>query len=76
VLYRAFAKQGESVSAFIWQARLAHARQMLNAGCYRHLPINEIVVRSGFADHSTFDRMFKRAFGMKPGEMRLHYRAR
>ncbi|WP_284946683.1 helix-turn-helix domain-containing protein [Acidisoma cladoniae] len=70
VLYRAFAKHGESVSACIWRARLAHARQMLNADRNRHLSINEIAFRSGFTDHSTFDRMFKRAYGTKPGEMR------
>jgi AraC-like DNA-binding protein len=70
VLYRAFAKHGDSVSACIWRARLAHARQMLNASRYRHLPINDIAFRSGFADHSTFDRMFKRAYGMKPKDMR------
>jgi len=70
VLYRAFAKHGETVSACIWRARLAHARQMLDADRYRHLPINEIAFRSGFADHSTFDRMFKRAYGMKPRDMR------
>jgi AraC-like DNA-binding protein len=69
-LYRAFARHGESVSSCIWLARLAHARQMLDAGRYRHLPINEIAFRSGFADHSTFDRMFKRVYGMKPKDMR------
>ena len=69
-LYRAFAKHGESVAACIWLARLAHAWRMLGASRYRHLQINEIAFRSGFSDHSTFDRMFKRAYGMKPGEMR------
>jgi AraC-like DNA-binding protein len=69
-LYRAFAQHGESVSACIWLARLAHARKMLEAGGYDHIPINEIAFRSGFADHSTFDRMFKRAYGMTPKDMR------
>jgi AraC-like DNA-binding protein len=68
-LYRSFAKHGERVSACIWQARLAHAKRLLNSDRYRHLQINEIAFRSGFADHSTFDRMFKRAYGMKPKEM-------
>jgi len=69
-LYRAFAKHGESVAACIWLARLAHARRMLSAARYRHLQINEIAFRSGFSDHSTFDRMFKRAYGMKPVDIR------
>ncbi len=69
-LYRAFAKHGESVAACIWLARLAYASRMLGASRYNHLHINEIAFRSGFSVHSTFDRMFKRAYGMKPGEMR------
>jgi AraC-like DNA-binding protein len=69
-LYRAFAQHGESVSSCIWSARLAHARQMLSGGRYSHLPINEIAFRSGFVDHSTFDRMFKRVYGMTPKDMR------
>lgn len=69
-LYRAFSQHGASVSACIWQARLAHGKRLLNADRYRHLQINEIAFRSGFADHSTFDRMFKRTYGMKPKDMR------
>ena len=69
-LYRAFARHGESVSAAIWSARIAHARRMLRSNLYRHLLVAEIALRSGFSDHSTFDRMFRRAHGMTPGEMR------
>jgi AraC family transcriptional activator of tynA and feaB len=69
-LYRAFARHGESVSVSIWSARIAHARRMLRSNVYRNLLVSEIALRSGFSDHSTFDRMFKRAHGMTPGEMR------
>jgi AraC family transcriptional regulator, positive regulator of tynA and feaB len=69
-LYRAFARRGESVSASIWSARISHARQMLRSNLYRNLLVAEIALRSGFSDHSTFDRMFRRAYGMTPGEMR------
>lgn len=68
-LYRAFAQHGESVAVCIWSARLAHAKRMLGTTRYGHLHINEIAFRSGFSDHSTFDRMFKRAYGMQPGDM-------
>jgi AraC-like DNA-binding protein len=69
-LYRVFAKEGESVAATIWAARLAHATTMLGSTACADLLISEIAFRSGFADHSTFDRMFKRRLGMTPGEMR------
>jgi AraC-like DNA-binding protein len=69
-LYRAFAAHGERIAACIWSARLAHARRMLEAGGYQHLLISEIAFRSGFADHAVFDRMFKRSYGIPPGEMR------
>ncbi len=69
-LYRVFAEQGEAVSACIWASRVAHARRLLVSQRHLHLQIGEIAFRSGFSDHSNFDRMFKRAYGMKPGDMR------
>ena len=54
----------------IWSARIAHARRMLTSKFDRHLLVAEIAFRSGFSDHSTFDRMFRRAYGITPGEMR------
>jgi transcriptional regulator GlxA family with amidase domain len=69
-LYRVFAKEGESVAAAIWTARLVHATRMLGTTACADLLISQIAFRSGFADHSTFDRMFKRLHGMTPGEMR------
>lgn len=69
-LYRAFSGHGETVSASIWASRIAHARQMLTSNLYRHLQIGEIAFRSGFSDHSTFDRVFKRTYGMKPRDAR------
>jgi AraC-like DNA-binding protein len=69
-LYRAFAAHGQRIAACIWSARLAHARRMLDARQYQHLLISEIAFRSGFSDHAVFDRMFKRAYGVPPGELR------
>ncbi len=74
-LYRVFAKYGEAVSACIWASRVAHARRLLASPRHLHLQIGEIAFRSGFSDHSNFDRMFKRAHGMKPGVWRLASRA-
>lgn len=69
-LYRVFAEQGEAVSACIWASRVAHARRLLVSQRHLHLQIGEIAFRSGFSEHSNFDRMFKRAYGMRPGDLR------
>lgn len=69
-LYRVFATNGHSVAAAIWSARVAHATQLLQSTVPPQALISDIAFRSGFADHSTFDRMFRRAHGMTPGDMR------
>jgi AraC-like DNA-binding protein len=74
-IYRAFAAHGDAVSACIWASRVAHARRLLASERHLHLSIGEIAFRSGFSDHSNFDRMFKRAYGMKPGDMRAARRS-
>lgn len=43
---------------------------MLQSTACADLLFNEIAFRSGFADPSTFDRMFKRTYGITPGDMR------
>ncbi len=70
-LYRVFSQAGEAVSACIWASRVAHARRLLASHRHLHLQIGEIAFRSGFFDHSNFNRMFKRAYGMKPGDFRV-----
>jgi AraC family transcriptional regulator, positive regulator of tynA and feaB len=69
-LYRAFAREGASVAAAIWEARLAYAARLLQSPGATSLLISEVAFRSGFAEHSTFDRMFKRQYGLTPGDMR------
>ncbi|MEP9379883.1 helix-turn-helix domain-containing protein [Aquabacter sp. CN5-332] len=69
-LYRTFALHGESVSAFIWSRRLDHARRMLASAAFSHLLISQIAFRCGFLEHPTFNRMFKRRYGMTPREAR------
>jgi AraC-like DNA-binding protein len=69
-LYRAFGKQGETVGAAILRLRLAHAARLLCTHGNAPLPISNISYLSGFADHASFTRMFKRQYGMTPGEMR------
>lgn len=69
-LYRAFAHQSAGVAAAIWSARTEHARQTLLSGGYRDVLLSEIAFGSGFSDHSTFVRMFRRSYGMTPSIMR------
>ena len=73
-LYRAFAKQGASVSAAIWQARLERARGTLGAPEGIGLLISEIAALSGFREMANFTRMFKRRYGMTPSDARAHPR--
>jgi AraC-like DNA-binding protein len=69
-LYRVFAARGESVAAVIWATRLDHAQRLLRSCSHAHLLIAEIAFRCGFADQATFNRMFKRRYGMTPRDAR------
>lgn len=69
-LYRAFAKHAQSVAAAIWQARLERAYGMLRSPQAIGLLISEIAALSGFREMPSFTRMFKRRYGMTPGDAR------
>jgi AraC family transcriptional activator of tynA and feaB len=69
-LYRLFAGAETSVSAHIWTARLEHAYGMLLSDLHAATAIGEIAFRSGFVDHPTFNRMFRRRYAMSPRDVR------
>jgi AraC-like DNA-binding protein len=69
-LYRAFGNQGHSVAEMIWSARVERAKSMLMSSDYLNFQVSEIAFLSGFTDHTTFTRMFKRTYGLTPSEMR------
>lgn len=69
-LYRAFARQGHSVAASIWAARLERAWAILHRSDHAHLLVSEVAYACGFLDHSTFDRMFKKRYGLSPRDAR------
>jgi AraC family transcriptional activator of tynA and feaB len=69
-LYRLFSGRDRSVAATIWTARLVHAAELLSRADLRDLEIGEIAFRSGFLDHATFSRMFRRHFGLSPRDAR------
>ncbi|CAD5299348.1 conserved hypothetical protein [Bosea sp. 62] len=67
-LYRAFEHEPAGVAAAIWAARLQHAGDLLLAE--PATAIGSVAFRSGFLDQANFNRMFRREFGMAPGEFR------
>ena len=70
-LYRLFEKQGASIAATIWSARLDRAQRLLTTSQYKQLLISDIALRCGFMDQPTFNRMFKRRYGLTPREARF-----
>jgi AraC-like DNA-binding protein len=69
-LYRAFAKQAQSVAVAIWQSRLERAHRMLTSVHGIGFLISEIAVLSGFREMPSFTRMFRRRYGMSPRDAR------
>jgi AraC-like DNA-binding protein len=68
-LYRAFARHDETVAHAIWSARLERARQLLTSGTGSQSAIGTIAWRCGFRQPATFARMFRRRFGISPGDV-------
>lgn len=67
-LYRIFEPVG-GVSTYIRRARLRKTREVLADSADRR-PISAIAEQWGFADPSTYSRMFKKEFGISPKEAR------
>jgi len=65
-----FEGENTSLSQFVLGRRLACVRRMLADPRYSGLTIGEIALAVGFGDISTFNREFRRRFGMTPSDMR------
>lgn len=65
------ARMGMPPHRYVSRRRLECAMTMLAAG---KLPLSEIAYRSCFSSQASFNRAFRRAVGMTPGEYRRHIR--
>lgn len=59
---------GQSFSDFRNTHRVKHAKQMMEEGKMNEMTIEAIGLSSGFANRTTFYRVFKNAEGISPGE--------
>lgn len=65
-LSRLFTQHGTmSFVEYVRWVRMAKARIMLQK---YHLPINEVALRCGYQDSDYFCRLFRRQFGLTPGD--------
>lgn len=65
-----FERDGTTFSQFLMSRRLEDVRRALVDPRGRERPIASIAYDAGFADISTFNRAFRRRFGMTPSDMR------
>ena len=59
-----------SLSQFVLDRRLARVHRMLADPRHAHSAIGDIALAAGFGDISTFNREFRRRFGMTPSDVR------
>ncbi|NDK92629.1 helix-turn-helix domain-containing protein [Gordonia desulfuricans] len=74
-LHRLFTEESATFSSWVRDERLMRCFECLGDPAYRHLSVQDIRVRYGFADAAVFSRAFKRQYGITPSERREHVRA-
>jgi RhtB (resistance to homoserine/threonine) family protein len=65
-----FAGENLSLSRFVLCQRLTRVHRMLADPCYADRTIADIALAAGFGDVSTFNRQFRRHFGLTPSDVR------
>jgi AraC-like DNA-binding protein len=63
-------QENTSLERYILRRRLERCRQTLESPLQAHRTISEIAASWGFSDQSHFNRRFRDAFGMTPGDCR------
>jgi AraC-like DNA-binding protein len=71
-LHRLFQARDTTVSAWIRDQRLEHARRDLTDPALQSQPVRRIATRWGFNDHATFTRAFRAAYHVPPRDYRHH----
>ena len=66
-----FYARNDSFTQWVLAARLDLAKEMLSEPQYDHMNVASIALESGFGDISWFQTVFRRRFGMTPGQIRL-----
>jgi len=66
-LHMLFSERGTTVSDYIWQARLQHCRQELEAHAGK--TITDVAFSWGFSSSSHFSRVFRKYFGVVPSSI-------
>jgi AraC-like DNA-binding protein len=69
-LHRLFEATEVSVGQWILSRRLDRCKSDFASAAYKHLSITEIAHQRGFADSSTFSKVFRREIGISPREFR------
>ncbi|GGL70825.1 AraC family transcriptional regulator [Streptomyces fumigatiscleroticus] len=69
-LQRILQEQGTTAAAFIRERRLARCRRDLADPALREVPVHAIGARWGFRSASDFNRAFRAAIGLTPGQYR------
>ncbi len=69
-LYTIFSSEGETVSAWIRERRLAHVRRDLVDPVPADRPVSAIAAHWGLTDAAHFSRVFKAEYGQSPSAYR------
>jgi AraC-like DNA-binding protein len=70
-IHKLFEGEGMTLSQFVRGRRLARVHRALGDRNAAHRTIGELAYEAGFGDLSTFNRYFRREFGMTPSDVRL-----
>jgi AraC-like DNA-binding protein len=71
--YTLFAQIGTTPGAYLREQRLVAAQAMLSDPRYARLGVSDIAATVGFLDPRTFERAFRRQYGMTPGDWRREH---
>ncbi|NBC35218.1 helix-turn-helix domain-containing protein [Novosphingobium sp. FSY-8] len=75
-VHKVMAQAGTSFATVLYEARLDHARRLLEDSACATRPLADIAWDAGFRDAGHFSRRFKGRFGVTPGAWRrMHVQA-